>query len=107
LSISEKDVLIVCAGWKGKVNLEDTLFAGALADALEYTTSCDAPLVAIHSYRSMHAELNKHVRGSSHAQRLKRLDIDKDIDYCLQFDLFDIVPELVDGALTRTANDQA
>ena len=29
---SNNKVLLVCAGWKGKVNLEDTLFAGAIVD---------------------------------------------------------------------------
>ena len=28
------DVLVLCAGWKGRVNLEDTLFAGALVLSL-------------------------------------------------------------------------
>src|SRR5687767_2329393 len=42
------DVLVVCAGWKGKVNLEDQLFAGALVELLkdEITPACDAPLGA-------------------------------------------------------------
>jgi 2-phosphosulfolactate phosphatase len=35
LSQSPYDVLVVCAGWKGKVNLEDTLFAGALVEKLK------------------------------------------------------------------------
>ena len=30
----ENNVLVVCAGWKGKVNLEDTLFAGAVVELL-------------------------------------------------------------------------
>jgi 2-phosphosulfolactate phosphatase len=33
LLFGENSVLVVCAGWKGKVNLEDTLFAGAVVDA--------------------------------------------------------------------------
>jgi len=28
-----EDVFLFCAGWKGHVNLEDTLFAGAVAKA--------------------------------------------------------------------------
>src|SRR5687768_13350920 len=39
------NVLIVCSGWKGKVNLEDTVFAGALVENLknEFDYACDAP----------------------------------------------------------------
>src|SRR5687768_8601493 len=47
------DILIVCAGWKGRFNLEDTLFAGALIEALEghVTLECDAPQACAHLYR--------------------------------------------------------
>jgi 2-phosphosulfolactate phosphatase len=46
------NVLIVCAGWKGKFNLEDTLFAGALVDLTEggIEPECDAPRAAKHLY---------------------------------------------------------
>src|ERR1700749_2012909 len=36
LKNQKKDILFLCAGWKNKFNLEDTLFAGAVADALIY-----------------------------------------------------------------------
>jgi 2-phosphosulfolactate phosphatase len=35
LKDQQYDVLILCAGWKGKPNLEDTLFAGALVERLK------------------------------------------------------------------------
>ena len=34
LKIQEKDVLLLCAGWKDQFNLEDTLFAGAVVNQL-------------------------------------------------------------------------
>src|SRR5688500_4758414 len=45
---SENNVLIVCSGWKGKVNMEDTLFAGALVENLkdDFCHACDAPMIA-------------------------------------------------------------
>ena len=94
-------MLIVCAGWKGKVNLEDSLFAGALTDMImpDFRPVCDAPLVAQYSYLGMKDNLLEHVLDSSHARRLKRLNISGDIEYCLRFDEFDVVPELLDGAL--------
>ena len=46
----ERDVIIFCAGWKDKFNLEDTLFAGALAQQLVdsdlYNNFCDATQAA-------------------------------------------------------------
>ena len=98
----EKSVLIICAGWKGKVNLEDTLFAGALVHGLksDFSMECDAPTVALAAYLAMKDELLMHVLNSSHAERLKRLNIEKDIAYCLKYDQFDIVPKLINGEIS-------
>ena len=42
----DRDVILFCAGWNGRFNLEDSLFAGALVDLLIasnlYDNSCDA-----------------------------------------------------------------
>ncbi len=97
----KKPVLIVCAGWKGKINLEDTLFAGALAERLhpEFELECDAPRVALATYKGMKNNLLDHVMNSSHALRLQRLNISKDISYCLRVDEFDVVPVLVNGEI--------
>jgi 2-phosphosulfolactate phosphatase len=50
--ISQKrDLLILCAGWKSKFNLEDTLFAGALSDLMladeNYYTICDSTVASM------------------------------------------------------------
>ena len=97
----DKDVLIFCAGWKGKVNLEDTLFAGALMDLLQdtFSPSCDAPRVALGNYLHMKDDLYGNVLNSSHAERLKRLNIEKDIAYCLKFDEYAVVPEVINGTI--------
>lgn len=91
-----KDVLVVCAGWKGNFNLEDTLFAGGLASRLEKTFSAanDATLAALHLYRLAQSNMLAFLANSSHVQRLKNLDITKDIAFCLQEDQYDVVPVL-------------
>jgi 2-phosphosulfolactate phosphatase len=95
------DVLILCAGWKGKVNLEDTLFAGCLVDALkeEYSIAEDGALMALRMYEQAQQDLLGYVGNSSHVKRLQRLGIQKDISFCLQRDMYDIVPILRGNAL--------
>ena len=90
----EKDVLIFCAGWKGKVNMEDSLFAGALVEKLQndFANECDAPLVVQAAYQDMSHNLLALVQSSSHAKRLHKLNIYEDIEYCLKMDEYDIVP---------------
>src|SRR4051812_5447526 len=50
LAKHRKNVLFLCAGWKNKFNLEDSLFAGAVAEALtdhyNFETSCDSTLAS-------------------------------------------------------------
>lgn len=91
-----KNVIVFCAGWKGKVNLEDTLFAGALVDLLEgdFESECDAPVVARAVYREAKNDFIGYLKNSSHVNRLKKLGIEKDIAFCLTPNQFDIVPEL-------------
>ena len=101
LLFGENNVLIVCAGWKGKVNLEDTLFAGAVMEKLKnhIEPDCDAPLAAQHLYNLAKDDMVKFLSNSSHVKRLNRLNIQKDIDYCLTLDEYQIVPTLVQGVL--------
>ena len=55
LKKQQKDVLFLCAGWKNKFNLEDTLFAGAVADSLIYkygfNSTCDSTIAAMELYK--------------------------------------------------------
>jgi len=72
LLLGENNALIVCAGWKGRVNLEDTLFAGALVERLkEYLgPDCDAPLAAQHLYNLAKNDMVSFLNASSHVRRL-------------------------------------
>ncbi len=102
LKNQQQSVLILCAGWKGKVNLEDSLFAGALVDLIlgDFDYETDAPLLARASYLNMKDDLLRQIQQSSHARRLNKLDIVMDIAFCLKRDEYDILPRLVEGELT-------
>jgi 2-phosphosulfolactate phosphatase len=100
LSMLSNNVLIVCAGWKGRVNLEDTLFAGALIESLKgFDLACDAPLAALRLYRQAKPNLFEYLKDSSHVKRLGRLNIHKDIAFCLTFDRYSVVPVLKNNEL--------
>jgi 2-phosphosulfolactate phosphatase len=94
LQKSENDVLVVCAGWKGKVNLEDTLFAGALVEKLKgsVVAACDAPLAAQHLYNQAKTNMVAFLSNSSHVQRLAKLNIHRDIKFCLTPDQYNVLP---------------
>jgi 2-phosphosulfolactate phosphatase len=96
LKNQQYDVLVLCAGWKGRPNLEDTLFAGALVAALtdEYMIGEDSALMAMRLYEQAQHDMLGFVSNSSHVRRLQRLGIQKDIAYCLQKNMYDNVPIL-------------
>lgn len=98
---SSHDVLIVCAGWKGKVNLEDTLFAGGLVEMLKdvLNPACDAPLAAQHMYNQGKSNMMDFLKNSSHVKRLAKLNIHKDIEFCLTPDQYKVVPVLENNVL--------
>lgn len=94
LKSQNKDVIIFCAGWKGNFNLEDTLFAGALAYLLQnsFDISQDSAIMALGMYESNKNDLLKFVNTSQHVKRLANLDIHKDITFCLKFDTYSSLP---------------
>lgn len=101
LLFSHNNILVVCAGWKGKVNLEDTLFAGALVERLKnyIEPDCDAPLAAQHLYNLAKDDMHEFLKHSSHVKRLHRLNIEKDIEFCLTPDQYTVIPKLINGEL--------
>lgn len=92
----KKDVVLVCAGWKNKFNLEDTLFAGAVVDALSTssstTLSCDSAIAAKHLYDLAKNDLFSFLQNSSHRNRLAKLDLERDIKYCLTLNQCSVIP---------------
>ncbi|MBL7924307.1 MAG: 2-phosphosulfolactate phosphatase [Bacteroidia bacterium] len=101
----DKNVLLLCSGWKNSFNLEDTLFAGAVAERLlphfGLNRMRDAVLASMHLYSLAKDDLNAFLEQSSHRKRLEKLQIEKDIEYCLTPNLAPVIPVLVDGALVN------
>lgn len=102
--INEKrDILLLCSGWKNKFNLEDALFAGAVTEEILSATSNyklgDACLALKYLYAIAKDNPYKFLNYSSHKERLARLNLKKDIKYCLTPDQTNVIPVLKDGAL--------
>ncbi|MDE0771962.1 MAG: 2-phosphosulfolactate phosphatase [Salibacteraceae bacterium] len=100
-----RDVLLLCAGWKGRYNMEDSLFAGAvvnnlLVDKNSFDLS-DSATAANLLFESSKGDLNNFLKTSSHRRRLGRLDLEKDIEFCLQRDYTNVIPVLENDRLVR------
>jgi 2-phosphosulfolactate phosphatase len=96
LKVEQNDVLLLCSGWKNKFNLEDTLFAGAVVHQLkqEFSHYCDAAIAAEDMYLLAKDNLREYLYKSSHSQRLKELNIEEDIQFCLKQNICQTIPVL-------------
>jgi len=54
----------------------------------------DSAMAAEHLYQGAQGDLFSYLSGSCHFNRLKRLNIVKDIEYCLTLDQFEVIPVL-------------
>lgn len=99
----DRDVVIHCAGWKGNINLEDTLFAGALIELLEdeFEGTSDDAKMALSLYQAKKNQLFETVANSAHARRLEKFGILKDIEFCVKMDEYATVPVLANGELRK------
>jgi 2-phosphosulfolactate phosphatase len=92
----QKDVILVCAGWKNKFNLEDTLFAGAIVERLTnsstVTINCDSAIASKQLYGLAKNDLFSFLQNSSHRNRLAKLDLERDIKYCLTLNQCAVIP---------------
>lgn len=102
LTEEKRNVVLACAGWKDRFNLEDTLFAGAVIDRVKehFTIHCDSSLMAETMFLKNKNSLLKFAPNLSHYHRLvERFGLIEDIRYCLTNDLANVLPIYIDGKL--------
>lgn len=98
LIAQNKSVVCLCSGWQDKFNLEDTICAGAIADQLiatgKFTSDDDSTIAAKYLYLSAKDNYFGFLKSSSHRRRLKKLNLNEDIKYCLTPNKSTVIPVL-------------
>ena len=98
-------VVLGCAAWKDRMNIEDTLFAGAVISRIKhhFSINCDSSQVAETMYNEAKADLYEFMKlkNASHFHRLSRLGLEKDIRYCLTADIANILCLYEQGKLVK------
>ncbi|HZH38069.1 MAG TPA: 2-phosphosulfolactate phosphatase [Flavisolibacter sp.] len=99
----KKNVVLGCAAWKDKPNLEDTMFAGAVVSRVRdhFTVNCDASHIAENLYTLSKDDMYGFMKtnNASHYHRLMNFGLERDIRHCLTPDLANVLPEYMDGKL--------
>ncbi|MFN8290109.1 MAG: 2-phosphosulfolactate phosphatase [Chitinophagaceae bacterium] len=97
-----KHVVLGCAGWKDRFNLEDTLFAGAVIHTIgkKFTIHCDSSLMAETMYAKYKNKLVEFAPKLTHYHRLvERFGLIEDIRFCLTPDVANVLPVYQEGKL--------
>ena len=98
-----RDVLLFCAGWKNRFNIEDTVCAGAIAEILIdsnlYSTICDSTLAAMDLWSVASPDLRGYIEKAAQRSRLRDKHLDDCIDFCLTVDYTDKIPVMKNGIL--------
>ncbi len=99
------DLLVLCAGWKQKFNLEDTLFAGSLAEEVlkddHFYTICDSTYASIDLWNLASSNMMEYLEKVAQRHRLKKNSLDDVLEYCHTFNLTDKIPVLKDYYLAE------
>lgn len=103
LEHQERKVVIVCAGWKTRFSLEDAVCAGAMAERLllggRFSTMCDSVHAATDLWKTAKDDLMGYIDKSAQRSRLRDKGLDDCLQYCLTFDVTEIIPVLRNGRL--------
>lgn len=103
LITSQQNVILGCAAWKDRVNIEDMLFAGAVISKIknEFSINCDSSHIAATMYEKAKKDLFAFMKKNeaSHYHRLMGFGLEKDIRYCLAEDGANVLPIYQEGTL--------
>lgn len=101
LIAQKKNVILGCSAWKDRINLEDTLFAGAVIHRIKehFTVHCDSSLMAEQMYQLHKDDMKSFIRLTTHWHRLAAYGLEKDLEYCVTPDAANVLPVYKSGAL--------
>ncbi len=107
LIAQDAPVLIFCASWKDRFSLEDTVFAGALAERLlesgKFETICDAVTASLDLWSLAKTDLNGYIQKAAQKGRLAAKGLDDCIEFCHQADFTTVIPEFRNGELVAVS----
>jgi len=105
IATQNKNIILACAAWKNRINIEDTLFAGAVINRLKdkFQINCDATEIAENLFLEANDDLFEFMKqkNASHFHRLMGFGLEEDIRYCLTKDNANILSIYANGRLVK------
>ena len=98
-----ENTMLLASGWKDKFNLEDTICAGAILEGVlsskAFRSNEDSSIAALFLAKSARDNQFAFLKSSSHRIRLRNLNLNADVKYCLTPNNLSAIPILKDGVL--------
>jgi 2-phosphosulfolactate phosphatase len=108
LQKQDHDVILFCAGWKDKINLEDTICAGAMAEKLIesgiFSTICDSVHLSVDLWKLASPDPLVYIEKAAQRSRLRDKGLDDCIEYCMTPDINSTIPSVIGGILKDIAS---
>lgn len=103
-----EDICLLCSGWRDNFTMEDTIFAGAVAQKLRnhFYPYQDSTIMARTLYKSANSRKRYFFRASSHFHRLVHLNLQGDVKFAMHRDKYNVLPLLVGDELHDIAGQQ-
>jgi 2-phosphosulfolactate phosphatase len=96
LARQQKDIVILCSGWKNSFSLEDSVCAGAVAEYLVnsglYSYQSDSVLSSLQLWDKAKDNLLSFCSQGSHYKRLEKLGLKDDLAHCFCLNSSKTVP---------------
>jgi len=100
-----RDAALVCAGNRNKFSTDDVIAAGCILDRLinldVSVEMDDLGRIALNMYRAAKEDIPSSLNGCAHYEQLIEAGLQEDISYCLQEDLYSVVPVFREGIITK------
>lgn len=95
-----QDIVVVCSGTDEQYSMDDALCAGMIISLInneEKITTTDLGWTVKELYEIYKNDFHGLLKNCSHYKRLKENGFEEDLRYCLQTDVYSIVPIYKDG----------
>lgn len=91
-----EELILLCAGTQGKFSLDDALCAAMIMDGISKLVTIetdDLGYVLLQTWQSRKSDLKELLEGCFHLNYLIKTGYAKDVDFCLQTNTSELVPE--------------
>ncbi len=100
--LSKDHVVLVCSGTNNNFSMDDAMCAALFIDEIKKQKPVklsDMALTLLKAYQKDRGNLSLLLKDCYHLNLLKNNGFEKDVDYCLQKNLLDVVPVMKNGLI--------